>query len=310
MRKSPCSVSVEKRALMNDTLESLRHKIEGAEKLESVVRTMKALSAASINQYERAVHALNDYYHTVELGLSVCFRQVQELPALMKKGQETPEAIGAIVFGAGQGLAGPFNDVIVNHVAATLRELPGKKIVWAVGEVIQSRLEDAGLPVSRLFAVPNSVQAITPLTGQILLEIEQNLEKGEATQFYLFHNRPGEGAVYEPVSQCFIPLDEIWRQKLTGLSWPSRNLPEPMGAVAPTLTALVREYLFVSLFKACAESLASENASRLAAMQRAEKNIQELAQNLSLAFHRLRQETIDEELFDLISGSEALGVNS
>ena len=50
----------------------------------------------------------------------------------------------------------------------------------------------------------------------------------------------------------------------------------------------------------------SENASRLAAMQRAEKNIQELGQNLSLAFHRLRQETIDEELFDLISGAEAL----
>ncbi|MCB0584905.1 MAG: F0F1 ATP synthase subunit gamma, partial [Phaeodactylibacter sp.] len=287
-------------------LESLRHKIEGAEKLESVVRTMKALSAASINQYERAVHSLNDYYHTVELGLLVCFRQVEELPALMKKQQEIPETIGAIVFGAGQGLVGPFNDVIANYVAATLRELPGKKIIWTVGEAVRSRLEDAGLPVSRLFTVPNSVHAITPLTGQILLEIDQHLEKGEATQFYLFHNRPGEGAAYEPISQCFIPLDEIWRQKLTGLSWPSKNLPEPMGAVAPTLTALVREYLFVSLFKACAESLASENASRLAAMQRAEKNIQELGQNLSLAFHRLRQETIDEELFDLISGAEAL----
>ena len=82
-----------------------------------------------------------------------------------------------------------------------------------------------------------------------------------------------------------------------------------MGDVAPTLTALVREYLFVSLYKACAESLASENASRLAAMQRAEKNIQELIQGLSLAFHRLRQVSIDEELFDLIAGAEALGEN-
>ena len=69
--------------------------------------------------------------------------------------------------------------------------------------------------------------------------------------------------------------------------------------------ALVREYLFVSLFRACAESLASENASRLAAMQRAEKNIDELLVDLNRAFHRLRQSGIDEELFDVVSGFEA-----
>ncbi|HDP94800.1 MAG TPA: F0F1 ATP synthase subunit gamma, partial [Candidatus Aminicenantes bacterium] len=61
-----------------------------------------------------------------------------------------------------------------------------------------------------------------------------------------------------------------------------------------------------SLFRACAESLASENASRLAAMQRAEKNIDELLENLNRSFHRLRQSSIDEELFDIISGFEAL----
>ena len=73
-----------------------------------------------------------------------------------------------------------------------------------------------------------------------------------------------------------------------------------------TLRALIREYLFISLFGACAESLASENASRLAAMQRADKNIDELLETLHGTFHRLRQTNIDEELFDVISGFEAL----
>jgi F-type H+-transporting ATPase subunit gamma len=63
----------------------------------------------------------------------------------------------------------------------------------------------------------------------------------------------------------------------------------------------------VSLFKACAESLASENASRLAAMQRAEKNIDERLADLGRTFHRLRQSGIDEELFDVIAGYESLG---
>jgi len=73
-----------------------------------------------------------------------------------------------------------------------------------------------------------------------------------------------------------------------------------------TLRALIREYLFVSIFRACAESLASENASRLAAMQRADKNIDELLDDLTGRFQRLRQSTIDEELFDVTSGFEAL----
>jgi len=79
-----------------------------------------------------------------------------------------------------------------------------------------------------------------------------------------------------------------------------------MGGDTETLRALIREYLFVSLFRACAESLASENASRLTAMQRADKNIDELLENLNGTFHRLRQSGIDAELFDVISGFEAL----
>jgi F-type H+-transporting ATPase subunit gamma len=69
---------------------------------------------------------------------------------------------------------------------------------------------------------------------------------------------------------------------------------------------LIQEYLFISLYQAFAESLASENASRLAAMQVAERNIEERLQALNGSFHQLRQSTIDAELFDLIAGFEAM----
>jgi F-type H+-transporting ATPase subunit gamma len=58
---------------MSDTTASLRRKIDSAGDLQSVVRTMKALAASSIGQYEQSVRALGDYYRTVELGLGVCF---------------------------------------------------------------------------------------------------------------------------------------------------------------------------------------------------------------------------------------------
>ena len=169
-----------------------------------------------------------------------------------------------------------------------------------------ARLSDAGLAPLDVFAVPNSVKAITPLVGRILVASETRHSQGAVSELHLFYNRPSSGAVYALVGQRLLPLDESWRRRLAELPWPTGNLPEVVGSGTATLRALIREYLFVSLFRACAESLASENASRLAAMQRAEKNIDDLLEDLNGAFHRLRQSGIDEELFDVVSDFEAL----
>ena len=295
---------------MSDTLESLRRKIGGADDLESVVRSMKALAAASIGQYERSVLALADYYRTVELGLVVCWRNrdAADIEQVGRPGAAA-KTVNAVVFGSDQGLVGQFNDVLAEFVAQALHTLPGEKKVWAVGERIHSRLADAGLVPVGLFAVPTSVNAITPLVGQILIEGEAHDAQDEIGQLYIFHNRPKSGAAYEPVSQHLLPLDDKWGLRLTHLPWPTGNLPEVIGGHELTLRALVREYLFVSLYKAAAESLASENASRLAAMQRAEKNIDDLVGDLNQTYRRLRQTSIDEELFEVISGFEALKID-
>jgi len=294
---------------MSDTTASLRRKIDSAGDLQSVVRTMKALAASSIGQYEQSVRALGEYYRTVELGLGVCFRGTGSAAWMTEETRRTDAgAIGAVVFGSDQGLVGQFNDVVADYAVKTLTALPAKAEVWAVGERVHARLADAGLPLRGLFTVPSSVKAISPLVGQILLESETRHSQGQVSELHLFYNRPTSGAVYAPVVQRLLPLDENWRHKLVEIPWPTGNLPEVMGGGTATLRALIREYLFVSLFRACAESLASENASRLAAMQRADKNIDELLEDLNGTFHRLRQSGIDAELFDVISGFEALSV--
>lgn len=292
---------------MSDTTESLRRKIGSAGDLQSVVRTMKALAASSVGQYEKSVRALADYYRTVELGLCARFREDVPAAAVAERKAGTHAGgVRAIVFGSDQGLVGQFNDVIADYVIKSLAALPGESHVWAVGERVHARLADAGLAPVGLFKVPNSVQAITPLVGQIQMESEAHRAKGQRTPLWVFHNRPVSGSLYEPASQRLLPLDAQWRRSLATIHWPTANLPEVMGEGTATLHALIREYLFISLFRACAESLASENASRLAAMERADKNIDELLETLHGTFHRLRQTGIDEELFDVTAGFEAL----
>ena len=279
---------------MSETVESLSHKIDSAAELGSVVRTMKALAASNIAQYERAVVSLEDYYRAVELGLIACLQR----QGAMKVHPVRPKTLCAVVFGSDQGLVGQYNELLADFVAAQLKDNALEKHVFVVGERIQGYLAD--FEVDANFAVPNSIAAITGITGHILSAIE----KGSADQVYLFHNRPKSGSVHEPVMQRMLPLDETWQGELARQKWPSKNLPEVIGE--GTLEALIREYLFISLFRACAESLASENAARLNAMRRAEKNIDELLEELNQDFHHLRQTGIDEELFDVIAGYELL----
>ena len=292
---------------MSGSTEQLSRKISGAKDLGGVVRAMKALAASSVGQYEKAVNALDDYLHTVELGLIACLHRASKgFPAIDIKPQHA-DKIGAVIFGSDQGLVGSFNEVIVEFSQKSLRALAGRVTqIWVVGDRAKALLaETGGIPVRGL-EVPASLDAITPLVGQILLELEAAREKGEIWEVHVFHNHPKPSSAYEPVGRRLLPLDAAWEQKLHATPWPTKTPPQVIDGVSSAFPILIRDYLFVLLFQACAESLASENASRLASMSRAEKSIDSMLDDLNRKYHRLRQESIDEELFDVIAGFEAL----
>ena len=292
---------------MSGTIEGLTRKISGASDLQAVVRSMKALAASSIGQYQKAVHSLDDYATTVELALTASLRQAGTGFDTAEAGSQKKNGIGAIVFGSDQGLVGRFNEVVVEFAVNTLKALPGSITkIWPLGERIHALLADTGMPTAGVLPVPASVDAIAGLVGQILIDVEATRERGDVVELYLFHNHPKSGSLYEPIGKRLLPLDLGWQKQLAAAPWPTKLPPAVIQGTKSPLRAFIREYLFVLLFQACAESLAIENASRLAAMQRAEKNIKGILEDLNLKLHRIRQESIDEELFDVIAGYEAL----
>jgi F-type H+-transporting ATPase subunit gamma len=209
---------------------------------------------------EQSVRALGDYYHTVELGLGVFFRDADSSALMTGETQPTDKGvIGAVVFGSNQGLVGQFNDVVADYAVKTLASSNGQSQRLDLG----SRRARSGTPGGRGPAAFGALyrtelrQGHYPACRVDLVESETRRNRGEITELYLFYNRPGSWAIYTPVSQRMLPLDETWRRELAELPWPMVNLPEIMGGKTETLRALIREYLFVSLFRACAESLAS-----------------------------------------------------
>ncbi|MEZ5738041.1 MAG: F0F1 ATP synthase subunit gamma [Burkholderiaceae bacterium] len=295
---------------MSDALAALKQQIGSATDLQSIVRTMRALAASSIHQYEQAVLALAEYQQAVNLGLGACFnRSAPDAPSPPVR--RSSGSIAAIVFGSDQGLVGQFNEVIVAHAVQALARIDGAHVVWAVGERGATRLRDAGIAFVEVYPVPTSVEGIAPLIEQIQFDIGTHPAQIAAPHAHLFYNRPLSRILYEPVQRRLLPLDETWRAQCRNTVWPTNRRPEVMGQGSQALRALIREHLYITVYRACAESLASENASRLAAMERADKNIEEMLATLQRRLHGQRQRAIDDELFDVVAGYEALsGVRS
>jgi F-type H+-transporting ATPase subunit gamma len=291
-----------------ESLDQLHSQLDSLEDLRTIVKTMKALSAASIRQYERAVIALTDYYRTVERGLYVVLKDMQN-PPVPSAHATKPMQLGAIVFGSDHGLCGRFNEEITGYalqqMASVITE-PKNRIVLAVGVRVVGGLEQEGQATEEDFLLPGSATQITATVQQILLKLDDWRTQAGIEHVYLYYNRHSGGKGYTPTAIKLLPINLQRFHRLEEQPWPSRSLPTFSMNRDELLSQLLRQYLFVSIFRACAESQASEHASRLAAMQSAQQNLDERFEEVTMVFRRARQNVITAELLDIVSGFEAL----
>lgn len=288
------------------TAETLRRTIAVTEELQSVVKTMKALAGVNIRQYERAAQAVAEYNRAIEMGLQIALRR---LPAHIAAPKGTGGKLGAIVFGSDQGMCGQLNDQVVQHAARALEKLRRRhadQSMAAVGLRAAGQLEGLGRTIETTVQVPGSVAGITPAVEAVLRHIEDWHFRQGIEFVVLFYARPVSGAWYCIRGIRLLPVDEEWIKSVRAKPWPGKTIPMFTMDETRLFEALIREYLFVSLFRAFAESLASENASRLASMQVAERNIGDRLHALTAESRQLRQETITSELLDTIAAFEAL----
>ena len=255
------------------TLENLRRQIDTATDLNSVVSSMKTLAAVSIHQYEQAADALADYNHTIQLGFQIVLRGYSR--PLDQFG--APGQVAAIVLGSDQGMCGQFNERLaefaVQHHRLAHDHPPSGVVV--IGARVEAALNEAGWKINELYPVPGSVSEITELVQEIIPRIEQlRLEQG-ILAFHLYSNRRSSNASFQSQHRQLLPIDPHEIARLRNQPWESRSLPAFAADRRQLLSELASQYLLVSLYRACAESLASENASRIIAMQAAEKNIEE-----------------------------------
>lgn len=289
------------------TVEQLERRLDGLRQLQSLVRNMKALSAVSIRQYEQAAYALADYDHTVRLGLHAVLRQ-QTLPVGSAPSRH-PGPVAAVIFGSDHGLCGRVNEDLVSlavvHLRAASADAP-PPLLLAVGARMAARLEQAGLPAQVDYLLPGSAARIGTVVQQIVLQLDAWRSGAGVERVLVFHNHHLSTTRYRPTVHELLPLPLDALRQLHNEPWPARGLPTFDMAPQRLLSSLLRQYLFVSLCRACAESQASEHGSRLGAMRAAERNLKERAEEVGTAARLARQGRITDELLDVVAGFEAL----
>jgi len=181
-----------------------------------------------------------------------------------------------------------------------------KRLLLAIGARVAAGLEHAGQAVEDSFPLPGSASQITAIVHQTLLRIDAWRSRAGVDSVYLFYNRHAGARRYDPAAVELLPIDMGRFQRLQEERWPSSRLPIFTMDHETLLSRLLHQYLFVSIFRACAESQASEHASRLAAMQAAERNLDERLDEVTMTFRRARQNVITSELLDVVAGFEAI----
>lgn len=287
-----------------DTLESLSEAIETTGDIQSIVRTMKALSSVSIRQYEHAETAMADYAHTVELGLMALLRQRRQMGLDLPGASTVSGHEALIVIGSDRGLCGGYNDKITRF--ARSRMSARTIVLGVVGARVAARLEADGQRADTVHHLPGSVEGLSRLVQTMIVDIDRWTQVKGIDHVWLLHNRREGQITATPQAHRLLPLPDNYLRKLSETNWPGLSLPLSRMDPDRLMSWLVQQRLFVVIYRALAEALASEHASRLAAMQAAERNIEERRDDLHQLYRLRRQETITRELLDVVSGYEAV----
>jgi len=188
-----------------------------------------------------------------------------------------------------------------------LRTLPGKMTkIWAVGDRAHALLADSVWPRLDCYRFRPQSMPFTPLVGQTLIDIEAASRARQFVEVYVFHNQPEIRTLRKPLQAACCRSMILGKTRLASLPWPTKSLPEVIEGAHFCASCFSFEdtSLFCS-FKRAPNLLPVKTPAVWRRCQR-RKDIEEHSGDLNRTLHRVRQESIDEELFDVVSGFEAL----
>jgi len=316
---------------MGATIRELRDRIGSVKNTKKITSAMKLVAAAKVRRAQEAVLRSRPFSETLERILGGLLVRLQteslDIPLL-----ETREAkkVGLVTITGDRGLCGSYNAAAIKKTEQRIAELKGQGIVVELivignkGTTYFNRRTDV-TPVRKTIPctqVPSAAQA-----QEISDELLASYYAGELDRIELLYTSFISMISSVPTVRTLIPLlpsglemegDEIFKltskdgdlaveKEKVAVAEPKEFAPDMIFEQEPSqlLNAILPLYLNGQLLRTLQESVASELANRMSAMQAATDNAKDLQNRLELEMNRARQAKITQELMEIIAGADA-----
>ena len=276
----------------------IRRRIGSVKNIKQITRAMQFVAASKLKRAQDATLAARPYSEVID--------EVLADLATVLSGEDHPllaEREGGkrllVLVTTDRGLAGPLNTNTIRFAAREITDHPGDLAVVTVGRKGRDSMRRAGVPLEAHFAGFGDRPAFADVIPLARLITDDFLE-GKIGRVDVIYSRFVTTLTQRPEIDRLLPIEPS--EDTEGIPG-NQFIFEPDAATV--LTQLLPRYVATRLFQAVLEAKASEESSRMVAMKNATENAEELIEDLTLSYNKVRQSNITREMIEIASGANA-----
>ena len=290
------------------SLDDLKKRIKSVKSTQKITKAMKMVAAAKLRKAQESAEKGRPYSQKMQniiLNLTKSINDPQNAPKLLV-GTGKDKTYLCVVLTADRGLCGGFNSNICKLAKANFKKIldEGKelKIITVGTKGLDQIRREFGKYVIKKFSFKDQKKNSFKEAEIIGTEIINSFEKNEFDKCILFYNSFKNVITQIPQAQQIIPAENTSSKNKEENSFSYEFEPDE----DEILEDLLPKNISTQVFKAFLENAASEQGSRMTAMDNATRNAGDLVDKLTINYNRSRQASITKELIEIISGAESL----
>ena len=288
------------------TLRDILNKIGAVKKTKQITKAMNMVAAAKLRTTQGRMEGFHPYASKFSEVLGNLASRIEPdiHPLLVRKEKVT--RVELLLFTADRGLCGSFNSHSINAANKWVKEKQGEGLDYSlslVGKKGKDFFSRRGYEIH---------QVHTHVYGKIDISFVNTMTRefidrflaDEIDELYMQYSRFVSMAKQEPTLVKLLPIEPSEGGETKEEAGAAEYLYEP--SAEGLLIELLPKHISVQIYNAFLQNETSEHAARMAAMDNASKNCNELVDSLTLAYNKARQAAITAELMDIVGGAEAL----
>lgn len=282
----------------------IRTKIKSIQGTQKITRAMELVAASKMRTAQGRMSRSRPYAEKIRQAISHVAKSHSEYrhPYLMKR--EDTQRVGFIVVSSDRGLCGGLNVNLFKTVLHNVKEWSDKNTpvdFCLIGQKAESFFARIKTNVIAQAKHLGDDPAITDLIGLVKAMLTA-YDKGELDAIYLGYNEFVNTMVQRPKVEQLLPLEISDDEAKDSGYWDYIYEPD----AKELLDVLLVRYIESQVYQAVVENLACEQAARMVAMKSATDNASELIDELNLAYNKMRQAAITQEISEIVGGAAAV----